>query len=942
MQKRFIVGIDLGTTNSAVAYIDLHDVSPGSIEIKSFDILQLASQGRLEKLNTLPSFLYLPGEYEFEKGVTALPWDQDRNYAVGAFARDQGALVPGRLVSSAKSWLCHGGVDREAAILPWGSSEDVEKISPITASSRYLQHMREAWDYIMKVPLAEQEVVLTVPASFDEVACELTIRAAREAGLENVTLLEEPLASFYAWLSGNEDSWQESIKPGQQLLVCDVGGGTTDFTLISCFSDDQGPRLERLAVGNHLLLGGDNIDLAIAALAEKKIPEELDTARWQMLFHQCRQAKERLLAPGGPEKTSVRLTGRGRSLVGETLVIELDRSEVESAILEGFFPVVDMSRAVEETPGETGLREMGLPYESDPAVTRHLARFIARQGHGKLPEVILFNGGTLKPPSVRERISMVLADWSGNPVTTIESRSLDLAISVGAVYYGLVRKGLGLRIGGGIPRSYFIGIGSGKGRKETSSAVCLIERGTEEGQEVEVDRDFKVLTNRPVKFTLYSSTTRQGDHTGDIVEIDQVDFVRLPSLHTVLKYGKKAEHKAIPVRVGSQITAIGTLELYCRSTSSPHRWRLQFDLRSSDEKKGSEQYQVEGVRVKTDRDRLPGKEHLTEADMKALSDAKDIIQRCFSDTHAGHPVDPRDIMGLLVKAMGMGKELWRLHVLRALADVLIDLREGRKKSFMHEARWFNLAGFTMRPGSGDATDPWRIKALWPLYFQGLAWVRKQEPRLQWWIFWRRIAAGLSTGQQDQIFSSVAPVLVPEILSKRKRKKAKQFKPAPEEARQMWLLAANLERLSVDRKIALGRQALKLMAKSRFQKDLVWVIGRLGARVPLYGPADRVIPQSEAASWITALKKIDIVDKKGLVKAVVSMARLCGDRARDLTSNAREEAKLWLELMGATPKQVGPLVEFQEVEASERESAFGEHLPEGLVLQQESEADNQMR
>ncbi len=934
MQKRFIVGIDLGTTNSAVGFIDLHDASPGSIEIKSFDILQLASHGRLERLKTLPSFLYLPGGYEFEKGVTSLPWDQDRDYAVGTFARDQGALVPGRLVSSAKSWLCHGGVDRDAPILPWGSTEEVEKVSPITASARYLQHIREAWDYTMKAPLAEQEVVLTVPASFDEVARELTLKAARHAGLENVTLLEEPLASFYAWLSQHEESWQDFIKPGQCLLVCDVGGGTTDFTLISCQENEGGPRLERVAVGNHLLLGGDNIDLSIAALAEKKISGELDTARWQMLFHQCRQAKERLLSENGPEKTAVRLTGRGRALVGETLIVELSRKEVERAIIEGFFPEVDISKIGSEPVKEAGLREMGLPYESDPAVTRHLARFISRQGQGKMPEVILFNGGTLKPLSIRQRISGVLSSWSGREVATMESRSLDLAISVGAVYYGLVRKGLGLRIGGGIPRSYFIGIGAKEGQGKAQKAVCLIERGTEEGREVEVERDFKVLTNRPVKFTLFSSTIRQGDHIGDIVELNQEDFVRLPPLQTVLKYGKKAEHKAIPVRVGSQATAIGTLELYCRSVSAPHRWRRQFGLRSGEKEKGEGQYQVEGVRVKPAKSVDEKEKSLTKDDKAALEQARQILEACFSTDSKDKVVEPRNLLQLIVEAMGMGKELWRLPVLRALADILIGLKEGRKKSFMHEARWFNLTGYAMRPGSGEASDPWRIKALWPLNFEGLAWVKKLESRLQWWIFWRRIAAGLSSGQQEQLFSSIAPVLAPELVSKKRRHKAKQYKPAVEESRQMWLFAANLERIAIDKKVALGRQVLKLLPKSRFQSDLLWTLGRLGARVPLYGPANKVVPQSEVFSWISALKEMDIKERKALINAVISMARLCGDRARDLSASQREDVRLWLELLGAEPEKTRPVVEFQEVEASDKDAAFGEHLPEGLILTRE--------
>ncbi len=935
MQKRFIVGIDLGTTNSAVGYIDLHDASPGSIEIKSFEILQLASKGRLERLKTLPSFLYLPGRYEFEKGMTSLPWDEKRGYAVGAFARDQGALVPGRLVSSAKSWLCHGGVDRDAPILPWGSAEDVEKVSPITASARYLQHIREAWDHTMKVPLAEQDVVLTVPASFDEVARELTIRAAREAGLEKVVLLEEPLASFYAWLSHHEETWDAYIRPGQHLLVCDVGGGTTDFTLISCESGERGPRLARLAVGNHLLLGGDNIDLAIAAIAEKKIPQELDAARWQMLFHQCRQAKERLLAVDGPRRASVRLTGSGRSLVGGTVIVELEREEVEDTILEGFFPEMDMAQAGQESPKETGLREMGLPYESDPAVTRHLARFISRQGQGKVPEVILFNGGTLKPLSIRKRISRVLASWSGKEVSTIESRSLDLAISIGAVYYGLVRRGLGLRIGGGIPRSYFIGIGEGNAQKKAEKAVCLIERGTEEGQELEIDRDFKVLTNRPVKFTLFSSTVRQGDHVGDLVELNQEDFVRLPSLQTVLKYGKKAQHKAIPVRLGSQVTAIGSLELYCRSVSTPHRWRLQFDLRSEDAKKADKAgYQVEGVRVKTSLPDARRSEGLTLDDRRALDQAKEILEACFSRAFKGQAVEPKDIMPLLVNAFGMGKELWRLPVLRGLADILIELKEGRKKGFLHEARWFNLTGFVMRPGIGEASDPWRLKALWPLSFQGLAWVKKLETRLQWWIFWRRVAAGLSSGQQTQLFSTIAPVLTPELVSKRKRQKTKQFKPAQEEARQLWLFAANLERIDVEKKVVLGRQALKILSRGRFQKDLIWALGRIGARVPLYGPANKVVPPREVLSWITALKEVDFTDRRPVINAVVSMARVCGDRARDLPAAAREDIRLWLELLGAEPGKILPVVEFQEVDSSEKDAAFGENLPEGLVLEKE--------
>ncbi len=934
MEKRYIVGIDLGTTNSAVGYIDLHDASPGSIEIRSFDIPQLVGIGRLGTSKTLPSFLYMPPKFDVEKGIFALPWDEKRDYAVGVYARDQGALVPGRLVSSAKSWLCHGGVDRDAPILPWGSKEDVEKVSPITASARYLEHIRQAWEYEMKVPLSEQEVVLTVPASFDQVARELTLRAAREAGLGEVVLLEEPLASFYAWLSHHEQDWQEEIRPGQLLLVCDVGGGTTDFTLIGCEKGEKGPRLERLAVGNHLLLGGDNIDLAIAALCEKKIGRDLSPTEWQNLFHQARQAKEALLSRNGLDKTSVRLVGSGRSLVAGTVSVELEKKEIESIILDGFFPETGLEAAQKESAASSALKEMGLPFESDPAVTRHLARFLTLQGKGRLPDIILFNGGTLKPVSIRARISSVLSGWKGDEVSDIENASLDLAISVGAVYYGLVRKGLGLRVGGGIPRAYFVALSSGQGGKGLEKAVCLIERGTEEGQEVEIERQFQVLTNRPVKFTLLSSTIRQDDHIGDVVDVKEGEFVRLPPLQTVLKYGRRSQDKKIPVRIGSKVTTIGTLELYCRSLSSPHRWRLQFDLRSGDGEKRKESYHIEGVRVALKDVKESLSRELTAEDRQALSEAEKVIRACFQG--GSQAVDPKDLLNSLTQIFGMGKELWSMAILRGIADIFLEVRQARKRDLMHEARWFNLTGFCMRPGFGDPADPWRMKKIWPLSFEGLSNVKKLEARLQWWIFWRRVAGGLGSGQQAQLFSPVAGVLMPGKKTRRK-KKVRVFKPSTEEARQMWLFAGNLERLEVETKVSLGDQAVSLLGKSAFKKEMLWSLGRIGARIPLYGPANKVVPASRVIEWVERLKRLEFKKElSSLVSCVVSMARLCGDRARDLPEKARQEICTWLELLGATSQQVQPIRQFQELEARERDVAFGEHLPEGLILSEEGE------
>ncbi len=937
-KNRYIIGIDLGTTNSAVGYVDLHETGPGSIAIHSFEILQLTGPGLTSSRTSLPSFLYLPGEFDLQQGTLALPWDSQRDYAVGEFARNQGSMVPGRLVSSAKSWLCHGGVDRDAPILPWGAGEEVEKVSPITASSRYIQHMKEAWNHTMPARMEDQTVVLTVPASFDQVARELTLEAARQAGLTDVVLLEEPLAAFYAWLSNNEESWQDDIKPDDLLLVCDIGGGTSDFTLISCVSHDDGPRLERVAVGEHLLLGGDNMDLAIAALAEKKLGEkDMGVTRWQSLYHQCREAKERLFGDEAAESVTIRLAGRGHSLVGGTVTTEISRSEVEEILLQGFYPEVDSSDTDTSAERGTGLKEMGLPFCSDPAVTRHLLRFIHSHASGRMPSLVLYNGGSLKPAVLRQRFTSLISRWAGKEIQELKSHSLDLAISWGAVYYGLVRHGLGLRVGGGIPRAYFAGISSQK-KDRVPKAVCLLERGTEEGQRVELERSFRVHTNRPVKFSLYSSTVRQGDRAGDVVAVDEESMVKLPALQTVLKYGKKGQDTQIPVHLEAEVTAIGTLELYCRSTETPHRWRLQFQLRE-EQRKPELAPAVEGVTVAAQvSQKEPGADQasMSHEDRKAVQEASAIIRACFEPDSSENPVSPKGLVSRISEILGMEKNLWSLPVLRALADTLLEVKKGRKRTAEHEARWFNLAGFCLRPGTGEVTDVWRMKQVWPLYFEGLANGKQIENRLQWWIFWRRVSAGLGAGHQKQIFSSMMRAILPDDQKKKRRKKGKlqkAIKVPHEERRQMWFFASGLERLDVRDKIRLGRTLLAEACRANAWNGALWALSRIGARQPLYGPANKTVPPAEVWSWINTLKKKELAGKH-LIECVVSLARLTGDRSRDLASSALEEIDVWLEVIGATPEQRRPLREVVEIKGADRSSAFGESLPEGLLIGEE--------
>ncbi len=917
---RYVIGIDLGTTNSALAYVDLEAAGP-EFEIKIFEIPQLVGAGRVAQRRTLPSFLYLPGEYELDPDALSLPWDQERRFAVGAFARDQGALVPGRLVSSAKSWLCHGGVDRDAKILPWGAQEGVEKVSPVEASARYLSHLREAWNYVMArddpdAALEKQIVIVTVPASFDEVARELTLKAAKKAGLEDVILLEEPVAALYAWLSQHEKSWQKELSEGERVLVCDVGGGTSDFTVVEVKRGPEGLSLERIAVGDHILLGGDNMDLAIARLVERKLPKaRLDFARFQTLTFLCRELKEKLLALDGPEEDAVRLPGRGTSLIADTLVARVSKKEVLDLILKEFFPEIEYSSALSRVQSVPHvLPEWGLPFARDPAVTRHLAAFLYRHRIDNI-DVILFNGGALKPKLLRERIRKEVAKWFGRKdVRELETVSLDLAVSIGAAYYGLVRQGLGIRVGGGIPRAYYLGVivdGKTKG-------ICLVPKGTKEGERLILPKTFKVLTNRPVKFPIYTSSLRE-DRLGDVVELSE-EFISLPSLTTVLKFGKKSGVKEIPVELEAYLSEIGILETYCRSLETPHRWRLQFALRELELKKPES---PEGVLVKPEEPTTQG------VDKEQERLLRELLTKAFEDRELLLHITHR-----LEEALEMERDRWPLLLLRTIADILIEKKDVRKRTALHEARWINLTGFCLRPGYGEAMDPFRIRKLWSLYFEGLTHQRDKACRLEWWIFWRRIAGGLNRGQQEQFFAKLKPYLLPV---KGKAKISKQPKVSPQERIEIWLCVANFERLDSKTKEKLATQLLLEMNK-KIDRRLLLAFSRLVARALLYGPANAVIPATQAEvlvkNFLELLVKKDIKSSLSriTIETLINIGRLTGDRVRDLSQEIREKIKEIVLNLGADQAKLKPVFEVVPLKDTEKISLFGEALPLGLKLE----------
>jgi molecular chaperone DnaK (HSP70) len=588
VSSRFVVGIDLGTTNSVVAWVDTS--APGADGEAAPSILplpQIVKPGLVEARDRLPSFLYLPAEREFPDGSLRLPWGDDPR-VVGELARSRGAEVPGRVVSSAKSWLCSVGVDPTGAVLPSNAPGDVAKVSAVDASAAYLAHLRAAWDAAMPEPLATQEVFLAVPASFDAAARELTVRAAAMAGLPTMHLVEEPQAAFYAWLASTRGGWRSEVRVGDVILVCDVGGGTTDLTLVAVADEGGSLVLARKAVGDHILLGGDNMDLA-HVVRERLVAQGTQLDEWQFrgLVHCCRAAKERLLGEAPPEKAPVMVLGRSRKVVGGALRTDVTRTEVEAALVDGFLPKVG-PEARPHAARRVGLQEIGLAYASDAAITRHIAAFVAR--HREVApggvSALLLNGGVMHAPRVRDRLTSVLRSWRGGEVRVLAGAHPDLAVAEGAAVYGLARRGRGVRIRGGTARAYYVGVEAAApavpGMPTPVKALCVAPFGMEEGTELELPgAEFGLIVGEPAEFRLFGSSVRRDDVAGTVIERWQPgELEELPPVETTLTRSGQ-EGRTVPVRLRAHATEIGTLELFCVARDGAERWKLEFNLRQS-------------------------------------------------------------------------------------------------------------------------------------------------------------------------------------------------------------------------------------------------------------------------------------------------------------------------------------------------------------------------
>ena len=938
--SRYLVGIDLGTTNCAVCYVDTESKQR---KIKVLSIPQITAMAVSETRETLPSFHFEPSTGQTDGDSLKLPWDtsnqKPKSYCVGVMARTASASTNGRTIASAKSWLCHAGVDRTDALLPWQGAADVKKLSPMEASSRYLAHIRDAWNHqFPNEPLEDQDIVLTLPASFDEVARELTIEAARTAKLPKVILIEEPQAAFYAWVDRQADAWQDKVDVGQKILVCDIGGGTTDFTLIKVRASEQGGaddseessiEFHRVAVGNHLILGGDNLDLALAKFVEAKLTgdQQLQPNQWELLVGAARNAKETLLADDAPEQVTINLPSAGSKLIGGSLTAVLTRDEVQQVILDGFLPAV----ALDEKPQvlQSGFQEFGLPFASDPAITRHLAAFLTAHADenddaclAARPDIVLFNGGFFDSPVLCKRLTERLDDWFGKteadgwkPII-LDNDRLDLAVARGAAYYGNVHRGEGVRISASLARSYYIAIDDEAGGKPR--AVCLVPGDAQPGQSFVLDSPkFQLKLSQPVAFTLLSSSVRLTDQPGQIVETNQEEFLALPSIRTVINAKSRNEKRDVPVQLKVDLTEIGTLNVSCHEVDSQRSWKLDFDIRST---------------VQTDVTSHKGEgETQGFIDDMTWNQCEEVIASVFGEA-ASDSVAPKELVHHLTEILETPRDDWPMSVLRRIWEALMEHEAGRRKSAKHESRWLNLLGFSLRPGFGFAADDWRVTETWRTINGKLAHgtpVIKKESL----ILWRRLAGGLSRGQQAALASKIMPT-VRNLALQIEGKRFKGIALKPEESSETWRLLGSLERLPVSDKVYLGNLLIKLLDKksfAKFQDSIVWALGRLGQRKPTYGDLNTIVSNDHIAPWLSRLIQFELDSTAGSHLAVAQMSHRVGDHFRDLESGRRDEIVRWLEVANSSAELIELVQHGGEFDSASQQQIFGDSLPVGLTL-----------
>ncbi len=904
-RSRFIIGIDLGTTNIAVAYCDM-ELPERRLEL--FSIPQVIAPGEVQARELFPSFCFIPDPNWVPPGIMALPWDAAPVLTAGTYARDEGARTPSRCIGSAKSWLCHAGVDRRAPILPWGNQNIKEKRSPQEVTRFYLEHLRAAWNHHFgswkdadgePCLMENQQVAITVPAGFDETARELTLEAAEQAGLKNILLLEEPLAAFYSWLNRHENDWKQHLAPGESVLVVDIGGGTSDFSLIAL--DEHGV-LSRTAAGEHLLLGGDNIDMAIARQIESGWEAHLSPAEWSALCGQVRAAKERLFS-ADIEEAPVTLLSQGSSVIANTRKAILKKAEAQALVTDGFLPAIGADAA--DPARRSGMQTMGLPYAADPAITRHLLAFLRHAariaGHGDhaailRPDRILFNGGSMIPEFLRRHIVAVISSWFADApaIPELESRDLNLAVAYGAAAFGISGRGEGIRVKCGTSRAYYVATNSENG----PVYVCVMPRGIEENIRIRCPQQFELEANRKAEFPLYCSSTRLNDQPGDMVS-NPDELMPLSTMVGVLRCGGH-QHRRLKCGLSCLLTETGILKLAVESGESQQHWPLKFDVRYA---AGDGQ----------------GHPPATILDSAKTDAAATLLKQSFL---AG---DVSGIFAKLETQLEMPRKEWPLPLLRLLADTLLEIpAEQRAATADTEGRWLNLAGFCLRPGFGDPEDELRLQQAWKLWYEGMKFPGAAQAAAEWWVFWRRLAPGLRTGHQRTIYQALSARLCPKF----------QYNPksgAVQEKTEMWRCLGALELLPPDFKGSIGKCLLQRGKK--LDPAELWVLGRLGSRRLFRAPANHTLPATAVDKWLAEL--LTLAGKNPAPELLFTLSRLAaltGDRGVDVAPSRREQVKSVLSQEKAPPQWLTHLEQTGADDSAEEQCRIlGDTLPLGLSL-----------
>jgi molecular chaperone DnaK (HSP70) len=915
---RFSIGIDLGTTNSALAYAPLN----GDVPPKTLPIQQWETPETLVEVPVLPSFLYLPEEVLAQQLSSKVPRTQA--WIVGRLARRRAAEMPGRVVRSAKSWLGHHTADRAAPILPWGS-EDIgldQKLSPVRASALILNYLRGVWnDRFADCAFDDQEVTVTVPASFDVAAQKLTLAAAEEASFPgSVKLLEEPQAAFYCWLEQHPDAdplWAQSGAQSRHVLVVDIGGGTSDFSLFEVGPGASGsiPDIRRVAVSEHILLGGDNIDLALAVLLEPRLSGgergHISGPRWDQLVALCRDLKEKALSGNATadNRFAVALPSRGSSLIAGVQTANLAREEVERLVLDGFFPLRD-ARARPYRP-HGALQEWGLPYAADSAVTHHLADFLRERPR---VDAVLFNGGSLHAAVLRERLLDQIAAWQdGARPIELKNAEPDLAVARGAARFGKLLHGQSRRIASGAARAVFLQVQTASNEQKTAALVCVLPRNAGAEQAFDIDLPgLQVRTDRPVSFQAWSSTRHGRCRAGDVLSGDVEAFHRLPPLQTIIRTanGQDGSDRSVPVRLAAKMNALGLLQISCVSTdpSIQQSWPLEFNLRPQEQSNAGSDIQPEALPV--------GPNATTEARQAARQRIANTFTKPAAKTER---LTANSVLKHLERSFGLARHEWNAVLLRDLWPSLNEHIVGRKLSVEHEEAWLTLAGFLLRPGFGLVGDALRMDELWQLHDAGLCFPGKRS-KVQEYILWRRVAGGLRPDRQETLLAGELNAI-------------RSGRASPELIR----LAGSLERLPQQTKADLIeiciRQALQHIKMKQHCAPYLAALGLLLNRTPFHAGPESVVPPEMVARTYAAFEHFDWAEAELLELHMLFLraARVAGDRTLDVPKSLRNQIATKLERAGAASARTGSIKAFTPVGRAERSTLYGESLPPGLLL-----------